>query len=267
MIEHKSELVKFAIISDMNTRPNGGEGGKTNGYYNNTFTDSDRILVDSLFSALAEAKSRSKPPKYIDLEYLRTVLDKDQLGLVERVYDIDPTVYGFKGQFVGIEDPPKDFKQIEPQPFFENEKAATTRPHDLPVTTYNAFTAMADAMRRDIGRPLLITSSYRTSAKQALVFLAYLRLYGYDVARTVKRVAIPGYSEHGTPSKLALDLQNVDGLPSAENPTDFENTVEYKWLLKNASRFNFYLSYPKNNEQGMMFEPWHWRHMPANDAP
>lgn len=225
--------------------------------------NSDNALIDSLFSTLEEAKARNELPKHIDLGDLSRVLGSEQLDLVQRVYSIDPTIYGFKGPYVGIETPPKDFKQVEAQPFFENGETVMTESHDLPIPTFNAFTAMAKAMKEDINRPLLIASSYRTSATQALVFLAYLRLYKYDVAQTARRVAVPGYSEHGTPSSLALDVQNIDGLPRDENPTDFENTSEYKWLLENASRFDFYLSYPKNNQWGVMFEPWHWRHIPA----
>lgn len=228
--------------------------------------DTDKVLVDSLFSLLGDVRGPDKLPIDLDLSDLGQVLSNEQLELVKRVYAVDPTVYGFKGPYVGIETPPKDFKRIEAQPFFENGKETMTKPHDLPVPTFNAFTAMTEAMKEDINRPLLIASSYRTSAKQALVFLAYLQLYEYDVAQTARRVAIPGYSEHGTPSSLALDLQNIDGQPSDENPTDFEDTSEYRWLLENAGRFDFHLSYPKDNPWGVMFEPWHWRHIPSQNS-
>lgn len=228
--------------------------------------DNVKVLVDSLFSTLEEAERHNDLPEHIDLTDLSLVLDNDQFDLVQRVYAIDPTIYGFKGPYVGIEAPPKDFGHIEAQPFFEKGETVMTKPHDLPIPTFKAFTTMAKAMKEDIGRPLLINSSYRTSAKQALVFLAYLRLYEYDAMQTARRVAVPGYSEHGTPSSLALDLQNIDGRPSDENPTDFEDTPEYRWLLENANRFGFHLSYPKDNRWGVTFEPWHWRHIPSQNS-
>jgi D-alanyl-D-alanine carboxypeptidase len=30
-------------------------------------------------------------------------------------------------------------------------------------------------------------------------------------------------------------------------------------MKKNAARFNFELSFPRNNPQGVSYEPWHWR--------
>jgi hypothetical protein len=152
-----------------------------------TFDDDRRALVDLIFSTLEDAKTRNEVPQHIDLNHL----SHEQMDLVKQVYDINPTTYGLKGPYVGIEEPPKVFKRIDAQPFFENGKPAMTKPQDLPVATFDAFSAMAEAMQKDINRPLLINSGYRTSTKQALLFLAYLRLYEYDVPQTAKRVAIP----------------------------------------------------------------------------
>ena len=32
----------------------------------------------------------------------------------------------------------------------------------------------------------------------------------------------------------------------------------FKWLSKNANNYGFYMSYSKNNNHGIMYEPWHW---------
>ena len=66
-------------------------------------------------------------------------------------------------------------------------------------------------------------------------------------------VAIPGFSEHH--SGLAVDI-HADGKEVLEE--EFELTDEFKWLKDNASRFDFYLSYPRDNNQGIIYEPWHW---------
>jgi D-alanyl-D-alanine carboxypeptidase len=39
---------------------------------------------------------------------------------------------------------------------------------------------------------------------------------------------------------------------------EFEQTPEFLWLTQNASRFEFRMSYPRNNDQGIIYEPWHW---------
>ena len=35
--------------------------------------------------------------------------------------------------------------------------------------------------------------------------------------------------------------------------------VTGKGLLNHSLRFHFELSFPPGNEQGIMYEPWHWR--------
>ena len=68
--------------------------------------------------------------------------------------------------------------------------------------------------------------------------------------------APPGHSEHHT--GYAIDVG--DGNASATNLSpDFENTAAFKWLEVNATKYNFELSFPKNNTQGVTYEPWHWR--------
>jgi LAS superfamily LD-carboxypeptidase LdcB len=38
----------------------------------------------------------------------------------------------------------------------------------------------------------------------------------------------------------------------------FEKTQAFEWLIENATRFNFRLSYPRKNNMGIVYEPWHW---------
>jgi D-alanyl-D-alanine carboxypeptidase len=64
--------------------------------------------------------------------------------------------------------------------------------------------------------------------------------------------AIPGYSEHH--SGRAVDICADSNIPEDE----FHRTGTFAWLLENAAKFNFNLSYPRNNKHGMIFEPWHW---------
>jgi hypothetical protein len=39
-----------------------------------------------------------------------------------------------------------------------------------------------------------------------------------------------------------------------------DKTEEYKWLLDNAHKYGFILSYPKDDTY-YIFEPWHWRYV------
>jgi len=39
---------------------------------------------------------------------------------------------------------------------------------------------------------------------------------------------------------------------------EFEKPTGFDWLTKNAKKFGFKMSFPRNNEYGFIYEPWHW---------
>ncbi len=233
---------------------------------NFTVSENDKELISSLLAKVDEARSHNERLVFIDYDELPEMLNADEISVIDRVYAIDPPTYGFKGPRLTVEPVPANLVKVEPQPFTRDGEQQYTELQFIPQDTYRAYGLMADAMRQQIGRTLLIDSSYRSAAYQAITFLWVLKINNFDVAMTAKRAAIPGYSEHGTPSSLALDFLNVDGFPTDETPLDFEGTQEYDWLLAHAHEFNFFMSYPKDNPYGVMFEPWHWRYTPPKTA-
>ena len=96
-----------------------------------------------------------------------------------------------------------------------------------------------------------------------LTLVYYLRMYNLDLAKTLKRVAMPDYSQHCSASYPAIDVINHEGIPTDEEPSNFQFTTEYAWLLKNSHRFSYYESYPKDNSANIMWEPWHWQYLVA----
>jgi len=66
-------------------------------------------------------------------------------------------------------------------------------------------------------------------------------------------VADPGLSEH----QLGTTVDLV-GKTGPLLTTSFANTEQYRWLVKNAHKYGFTLSYPKDNPY-YQYEPWHWR--------
>ena len=229
-------------------------------------SEDNRRLVLSVLEKLKNERQHHERLSTIDEQDLKVFLTNDEAVLVRHVYQIDPTIYGFKGPKVGIEPVPDSLVRVEPQRYHFNDEEYYTPLQHIPEHTYHAFQKLSDAISDDLGRSLLIVSSYRSNPFQAIVFLRYLAMYDFDVAKTAKRVAVPGYSEHTTPSRLALDVATLDGRPSDENPQDFADTDEYRWLLAHAHEFDFYESYPKDNKYGVMYEPWHWRHMPEGNT-
>lgn len=103
------------------------------------------------------------------------------------------------------------------------------------------------------GLKIVPISGLRTKEYQKLLFENAKKKYGED-AKLV--VAPPGESEHET--GFAIDLGDGDN-HSTHLEKSFAKTKVYKWLLDNAYKFGFELSYPEGNKI-RDFEPWHWRY-------
>ncbi|MFT7090540.1 MAG: D-alanyl-D-alanine carboxypeptidase [Candidatus Azotimanducaceae bacterium] len=99
---------------------------------------------------------------------------------------------------------------------------------------------------------LQIVSAYRSVEYQCDLFLKKLAR-GISLGDILKVNAIPGFSQHHT--GRALDLSTPD-FPPLE--TIFEESIAFAWLQKHAYQYDFALSYPCNNDQGIDYEPWHW---------
>ena len=75
--------------------------------------------------------------------------------------------------------------------------------------------------------------------------------------------APPGFSEHHT--GYAVDIGDAD-VPDANLSVAFEETAAFEWLEVNGPRYGFELSFEEGNEQGVQYEPWHWRFIGDSDS-
>ncbi|MGA7954231.1 MAG: M15 family metallopeptidase [Gloeobacterales cyanobacterium] len=124
----------------------------------------------------------------------------------------------------------------------------------LRVAAAEKFLEMQRAAARD-GVDLVAVSGFRDKAYQQGLFDRNLGKMGQAIEVT-KVSAPPGYSEHHT--GYALDIG--DGRqPETHVENTFEQTRAFEWLQSNAGRFGFEMSFPKDNKQGVSYEPWHWR--------
>lgn len=117
--------------------------------------------------------------------------------------------------------------------------------------TLAAWQALQVAAQSD-GVELLLVSAYRSVDYQVQIFRRKLDS-GQEIAHILKVNAAPGYSEHHT--GRALDI-GTPGSPVLEEC--FEQTDAFRWLSANAAAFGFSLSFPRDNPNGISYEPWHW---------
>ena len=103
----------------------------------------------------------------------------------------------------------------------------------------------------DNGIQLQIASAYRSFSEQASLKSQYKVTYGAGTANQFS--ADQGYSEHQLGTTVDFTTTKVGpGL------TGFEKDPAYNWLVENAYKYGFILSYPKGNTY-YKYEPWHWR--------
>ena len=98
---------------------------------------------------------------------------------------------------------------------------------------------------------LLMVSGYRSFEEQMKVKSGNVVIYGTGTANQFS--AEQGYSEHQLGTTVDLTTKEL-----AANFEQIETTAAYEWLRKNAYKYGFILSYPKDNTY-YQFEPWHWR--------
>ncbi|MGM3307875.1 M15 family metallopeptidase [Anabaena sp. WFMT] len=117
------------------------------------------------------------------------------------------------------------------------------------------FTAMVQAAR-SAGVILTPISGFRSVKDQEQLFFDVGAQRNQTPAQRAALSAPPGHSEHHT--GYAVDIGD-GAVPATNLQANFENTKAYQWLQANAARFSFELSFPKDNSQGVSYEPWHWR--------
>ena len=141
--------------------------------------------------------------------------------------------------------------QIAPDSLVSTEADCFGRPQQLTEAAFRAWTEMKrDAAGQDV--EMFLVSAFRSPQYQHDLIARKLAR-GQSIEQVLAVNAAPGYSEHHT--GRALDI----GAPDCEILTEeFENTTAFQWLTGNAGRYGFYMSYPRGNELGIAYEPWHW---------
>ena len=139
----------------------------------------------------------------------------------------------------------------EPTELVDTEADFYGRPQRLTPDSFDSWTAMKKAAA-EAGVTIFLISAYRDIQYQHDVIARKLE-EGREIAEILKANAAPGYSEHHTGSAVDIGTPGCDALVEA-----FENTKAFQWLKINGNKYGFFMSFPRNNSQGINYEPWHW---------
>jgi LAS superfamily LD-carboxypeptidase LdcB len=104
------------------------------------------------------------------------------------------------------------------------------------------------------GVQIYVFSAYRSFAEQKALKGIYTMEYGAGTANSFS--ADQGYSEHQLGTAVDLITPGQGG----QLEDTFDQTKAYQWLVANAYKYGFELSYPKSNDY-YVYEPWHWRYV------
>jgi len=169
-----------------------------------------------------------------------TVGDLDKLSKTdEELLQKYSKVYFLNENYV-----PSDIKQIDKDYILAGKNAQFFHGDALPFLE----DMIEEAEDDDID--LKVISAYRSFDHQTELKGQYTQTYGSG-ANTFS--ADQGYSEH----QLGTTLDITDPATGGTY-VSFAQTEAYQWLLKNAYKYGFVLSYPEDNAY-YIFEPWHWR--------
>jgi len=220
-------------------------------------SETEKGLIESIISKGKKEQEKNKQFAVIGFDDFYKLFDFEEIAVIKKFLSINPKQIKYTLPFIGVRPLSEKLLAIDGQVYISNSNQETIPCQYLPESIFRVYEKMNNAIEKDIGKKLLILYGYRSSARQTFLFFDILhRIYGFDFNKTLRRVCFPDYSEHVCTERQAIDFMTEDGIKGE----GFEQTEEYQWLKKNAEKFNFYESYPKNNTLGMMYEPWHWHY-------
>ena len=142
------------------------------------------------------------------------------------------------------------------------EKLVLIEPNiEVHMDMRDSLLKMREEAKKD-GIYLVFLSGYRSINLQNDIFYSLKSIRNQEAAERARVSAPPGYSEHST--GFAIDIGDATQRET-DFETEFENTDAFKWLIKNAAKFHFKLSFTKDNKY-IDYEPWHWRYEGSIEA-
>jgi len=227
-------------------------------------SDQDIAVVKTMLDRLEpfiESRKKAGNQALLPFDELYQQLDPEETRIVRYVQGLKPDQIGLRTPLMGYGDPATQMIALNES--YKGPGGVTVKipVQYLPLEVNERYQAMMAAMQADLGKRLYVSSGHRSGAYQLYIFFFYLKNHDWSVKETGRFVALPGYSEHGAKHRQAVDFVS-EGVSLDDESELFEKLAEYAWLEKNARKFGFVLSYPRNSSTGITFEPWHWHFDP-----
>ena len=157
--------------------------------------------------------------------------------------------------------------QTEPAPTLAVADDATGE--SLEAEAAAAYREMAAAAAED-GIELTLVMGHQDTAAREAAFDAVKQKYitkGCDEAEAIVCAATiqPTATASEQATGYGADILAADYL---QKDTGFAETRAYEWLTAFAAEYGFILRYPQQRQAatGVVFEPWHWRYVGAENA-
>jgi len=165
--------------------------------------------------------------------------DQQEIKLLEQLFYTDANQYGFVGE--------KPVKALTTRIKRNDVSYIRGSGHYLfkgkPLQIYQLI-------KKEIGDTIVLTSGVRGVTKQMYLFISKADRYNGNLSLASRSIAPPGYSFHGTGD---FDI-GKRGWGRKNFTAAFAETDEYKKL----SELGYVsLRYPRDNDLGVRFEPWH----------
>ncbi len=199
--------------------------------------EENRVLSEALYSE--QQKNQELEDDLDDVE--------DDLNDLEKLAKIDKELLQkySKVYFLNEHYTPSALTEIDAKYRFPEDKALQFHKRVEPFLEKLLIAAKDDNV------DLRVKSAYRSFGEQSTLKSGYSVTYGAGNANSFS--ADQGYSEHQLGTTVDFTTVATNGALDG-----FNGTAAYTWLLENAYKYGFVLSYPQNNGY-YIFEPWHWR--------
>ena len=207
---------------------------------------------DKKDTLLVNVINKAALPENISANLIKAAENPSFFTEIAAILKTDPYLWKLvdKKNSLGESYAPDDLVELKSGSYLVNRSGLMLRKEAL-----SSLEEMAEASRKE-GVRLTASSAYRSYSYQVQVYERNVKEMGREAAD--RESARPGFSQHQL--GLVVDFGSI---------TDaFTGTKEEVWLTKNAWRYGWSISFPKDMEEvtGYRWESWHYRYVGKDTA-